>query len=420
MTGGGSGTTLYNTGNLYRLASPDSSSIVQLQNSDTPSPGNENTVIVGTAGAAASDGRCVRLQGRAAVDGQDLVVARAVPYQGGFNVNSVTGFYVDTLNLEGAANRPIDYTCFYADPVNSAMATNVVGFKSTVTNANPGNYNFYAEGNAPNYFAGVTEHAAGVNVTGGSIRQGTLTAAASTDGGVWLNEFVRVYGNLTDFPEADRNDPQPFQILAADTATDNKSVRLSLNASGSAYFKGITEHEGGVKLTGGSLSVTSYKTASDNTFSVRVNADISTTTNTQELKLFDAYPAGTGGQAKDVIGFRASSRLNSRGTNVYGFYSTIGPSSLPNHWNFYAAGDAPNYFAGDIKVGGSTHYAELTLATGSSISRCLKLVRGTGGASASVKAIEVIADGATQWSVGYDGTASFSTFNGKHSNSNGS
>ena len=92
---------------------------------------------------------------------------------------------------------------------------------------------------------GTCEFSDGVSVTGnnlivdpGSIRQGTLTAGASASGGVWLNEYVRVYGNLTDFPEADKNDPQPFQILAADTESDNKSVRLSLNASGSAYFAG--------------------------------------------------------------------------------------------------------------------------------------------------------------------------------------
>ena len=92
---------------------------------------------------------------------------------------------------------------------------------------------------------GTCEFSDGVSVTGnnlivnpGNIRQGTLTAGASASGGVWLNEYVRVYGNLTDFPEANKNDPQPFQILAADTESDNKSVRLSLNASGSAYFAG--------------------------------------------------------------------------------------------------------------------------------------------------------------------------------------
>jgi hypothetical protein len=37
-----------------------------------------------------------------------------------------------------------------------------------VTNVSSSNYNFYAEGNAPNYFAGLTEHTNGVKVTGGS------------------------------------------------------------------------------------------------------------------------------------------------------------------------------------------------------------------------------------------------------------
>jgi len=53
-------------------------------------------------------------------------------------------------------------------------------------------------------------------------------------------------------------------------------------------------------------------------------------------------------------GFIAESSLTGA-TNNYGFYGGI--SDATGRWNFYAAGNAPNYFAGEVRIGNSTGVA---------------------------------------------------------------
>jgi len=57
---------------------------------------------------------------------------------------------------------------------------------------------------------------------------------------------------------------------------------------------------------------------------------------------------GAGSTVTNQYGFRASAALVGA-TNNYGFYSAIPDAA--NRWNFYAAGTAPNYFAGDLQLG---------------------------------------------------------------------
>jgi hypothetical protein len=57
---------------------------------------------------------------------------------------------------------------------------------------------------------------------------------------------------------------------------------------------------------------------------------------------------GSGSTITSQIGFLAESTLTGA-TNNYGFYSNIASGS--NRWNFYAAGTADNYFAGNTGVG---------------------------------------------------------------------
>ena len=57
---------------------------------------------------------------------------------------------------------------------------------------------------------------------------------------------------------------------------------------------------------------------------------------------------GAGSTVTNQYGFFANSALTGA-TNNYGFYSNI--ASAANRWNFYAAGTAVNYFAGDTRIG---------------------------------------------------------------------
>ena len=182
-----------------------------------------------------------------------------------------------------------------------------------------------------------TTHEFGINLTGGGFRQGTLTSGPSADGGVHINEFVRVYGNLTDFPEADINDSQPFQILAADTEADNKSVRLSLNASGSAYFAGLTEHASGIIAESNGTYV--------------VNSVVKPTNGAADAVSYRAG-AGASSTAKDAIGFLVDStyRNNLNADLKIGFRADLNTETGKPIYNFYAQGTAPNYFAGSSLI----------------------------------------------------------------------
>jgi hypothetical protein len=60
---------------------------------------------------------------------------------------------------------------------------------------------------------------------------------------------------------------------------------------------------------------------------------------------------GSGSSITNQYGFFADSALTGA-TNNYGFYSNIASGS--NRWNFYAAGTAQNYFAGNTLIGTTT------------------------------------------------------------------
>jgi hypothetical protein len=76
---------------------------------------------------------------------------------------------------------------------------------------------------------------------------------------------------------------------------------------------------------------------------------------------------GAGSAITNQYGYFADSSLTGA-TNNYGFYSNIASGS--NRWNFYAAGTAQNYFAGDTGIGTatiSTTYGKLTVGGGITI-----------------------------------------------------
>jgi hypothetical protein len=69
-----------------------------------------------------------------------------------------------------------------------------------------------------------------------------------------------------------------------------------------------------------------------------------------DLYHFDSFQGsfGAGSAVTNQYGFHAGSSLTGA-TNNYGFFSNIASGS--NRWNFYAAGTAQNYFAGNTGVG---------------------------------------------------------------------
>ena len=70
---------------------------------------------------------------------------------------------------------------------------------------------------------------------------------------------------------------------------------------------------------------------------------------------------GAGSTVTNQYGFHAASSLTGA-TNNYGFYSNIAAAS--NRWNFYAAGTAQNYFAGNTGIGTTSPSYKLQVNSG--------------------------------------------------------
>ena len=107
---------------------------------------------------------------------------------------------------------------------------------------------------------------------------------------------------------------------------------------------------------------------------------------------------GAGSTVTNQFGFRVDSSLTGA-TNNFGFHSNI--AAAANRWNFYAAGTANNYFAGNTGVG----------STDVSITRLR--VTGAGATSATYATYMDTSGGAQLFSVRNDGAF----FTGTHTNS---
>ena len=239
------------------------------------------------------NGHSIRLQGRASAASQDLVVAQAVPYQGGFDVNSVTGFYSGGLIPEGAANKPNEYRCFQASAA-TAFAPLVYGFYSDINAGNVSgpdaslNYAIYCGGTAESYFEGLTEHAGGVRLTGGS------------------------------------------------SGTVNRGIYYS---AGKVRIVQQSEADGDSFTACASYPTFGHNVDSVVGFEALPPGRNPTTVFTEEYKAF-SVPETTQGI------------LTSTGT-IYGFHSNLAGSGNKKY-NFYAEGSAPNYFAGTVRTGAVT------------------------------------------------------------------
>lgn len=148
-----------------------------------------------------------------------------------------------------------------------------------------------------------------------------------------------------------------FSTAASGSASATERMRID-----SAGRVGI----GGTTSAGQTVRVARDTTGAATAVSVAVNSTIKSDVTTKatayrsnlstqaesftlpELQHFEAVQ-GTVGVASAITtqyGFAANSSLTGATTN-YGFYGNL--ASANGRWNFYAAGTAPNYFAGDIR-----------------------------------------------------------------------
>lgn len=196
--------------------------------------------------------------------------------------------------------------------------TNTYGFYSEL-NAGTGTYGFYAAGNAPNYFAGLTEHASGISVTGDS-------------------SLIQITGNGTD------------------TVLYNTSGHFRINRDGNQAMR-IPDSQHMLFGNPGYRGDMNY----------RFGADMTSTAGEPHVCL-DVAAVIQSGSAGTASAFNTKGTVVNAGANLdvlagyYAYQPTISGtvstsaafySNYNSGHNFYAAGSAPNYFKGQLEVRGS-------------------------------------------------------------------
>jgi hypothetical protein len=154
--------------------------------------------------------------------------------------------------------------------------------------------------------------------------------------------------------------------------------------------------------------------------------------NNQEVRAFNcSVPVGDDLRGiENFYGFQVNLDGSTQAPrNSYGFHSQMNKvAGGRESFGFYASGDAPNYFLGDTDFGGSLYVRSAVTFNGGTAeaggnvagvkvvnensNTCRLVIEKQGGQNNS-KAIQVLTDGGTeQWSVQYNGVASFSAMSG--------
>jgi uncharacterized protein YjbI with pentapeptide repeats len=238
-------------------------------------------------------------------------------------------------------------------------ATNNYGFYGNIASGS-NRYNVYMAGTADNYFAGYT----GIGTTSASTQAGLSVIKYYTSGGqnysfrtsdginstLWVGHQSGLSNIITD------------QALAFYSAS---TERMRIDSGGRMGLGGIPDNTDKFSIKGTLPSASNFSIG----IGMRTEVPSTTTTAAQmftsllytqaasftltDFRHFHAQQVsiGAGSAITNQYGYFADSSLTGA-TNNYGFYSNIASGS--NRWNFYAAGTANNYFAGNTSVGTTT------------------------------------------------------------------
>ena len=232
---------------------------------------DSSVTITGTQTSLGSDSHPCGIRSEIRTDdqfdgaGSDLICAYQTRVRADGTGNALAGSYVHYYAPSQRASDPVTTGGLY-------------GFRSRILASDATNaFNFYAGGDAPNYFAGLTEHEGGVDVTGGSA------------------DTAKIYGSG----------------MALELGKNNASANFNSDV---VYIGPTLTGTGKVKL-------------------LTVNLANTNTTGCTAFKVLDA-PATS--------------------NSVLGFESGIDTGSGTGRYNFHASGSAPNYFKGGVQFATAT------------------------------------------------------------------
>lgn len=234
-------------------------------------------------------------------------------------------------------------------------ATNNFGFYSNIASGT-GRWNFYANGTAQNYFAGRVGIGVAVPEVDLDIRStdsAQVMTRATTNGIDMRMQAVGLTGNA-GITGTYSNHPYAFYTNGGERMRIDTAGRVAINGATTAFALFA------VKGTYPSSSAFSYAISADGTIPaatttgyvgydsvVRTTAASFVLTSAAHFQAFQAA-LGAGSSITSQVGFNVTSTLIGA-TNNYGFYSDI--AAATGRWNFYAAGSAQNYFAGNTGIG---------------------------------------------------------------------
>jgi hypothetical protein len=138
--------------------------------------------------------------------------------------------------------------------------------------------------------------------------------------------------------------------------TNDGAIGIGTSSPGSQNSLVVQRNVGGSAFSAGVVSqgvVQSTASSRADQF-LAVNATAAGTYNT--IIGYQSQQGTISGTVTTQIGFRADSNLTGA-TNNYGFYGNIAAGT--GRWNFYAAGTADNYFAGNVGIGTTAPAATL-------------------------------------------------------------